>query len=274
MPQQYSQARYWLLTIPHHAYLPYLPPKCAYIRGQLERGNDTGFLHWQLLVIFRKKIRLRGVTESFGEGIHAEPSRSDAADAYVWKDDTYVDGTRFELGTRPIKRCSSDDWDRVRSSAMSGRLVDVPSDIYVRYYGNLRRIATDHLQADPIERTIYCFVGTTGTGKSRRAWTEAGLDAYPKDPNTKFWDGYRGQDHVVIDEFRGVINISNVLRWFDRYPVLVEVKGSSVPLKATKIWVTSNLHPQDWYPTLDQETRNALLRRLTVVLFPPTPFIQ
>jgi len=35
-------------------------------------------------------------------------------------------------------------------------------------------------------------------------------------------DGYRGQEHVVFDEFRGGIDISHVLRWFDRYPVIVE----------------------------------------------------
>jgi len=77
---------------------------------------------------------------------------------------------------------------------------------------------------------------------------------------------------VVIDEFRGAISISHILRWFDRYPVLVEIKGSATVLKAKTIWITSNLHPRDWYPTLDEQTQAALLRRLTVVLFPDTPF--
>jgi len=118
-----------------------------------------------------------------------------------------------------------------------------------------------------MEREIVCYWGTTGMGKSRRAWEEAGLNAYPKDPRSKFWDGYRGQEHVVFDEFRGGIDISHVLRWFDRYPVIVEVKGSSTVLKAKKIWITSNLHPNDWYPELDQETKSALIRRLTIVHF-------
>jgi len=148
----------------------------------------------------------------------------------------------------------------------------IPSDIYLRYYGNLRRIAADNLQPVRTFKTVYCFVGPTGTGKSRRAWDEAGDLAYPKDPNTKFWDGYKGGNHVVIDEFRGAISISHVLRWFDRYPVLVEIKGSAIVLSATTIWITSNLHPRDWYPTLDEETKQALLRRLTIVLFPETPF--
>jgi len=120
------------------------------------------------------------------------------------------------------------------------------------------------MQCPALERTIVVYWGKTGVGKSRRSWDEATLSAYPKDPNTKFWDGYQGQDNVVIDEFRGTIDIGHVLRWFDRYPVIVEIKGSSVPLKATKIWITSNLHPSCWYPTLDADTQAALMRRLEI----------
>jgi len=93
------------------------------------------------------------------------------------------------------------------------------------------------------------------------------LDAYPKDPRTKFWDGYNGQQHVVIDEFRGSIDISHMLRWLDRYPVIVEVKGSSTCLVATTIWITSNLDPRDWYMDLDVDTKQALLRRLVITHF-------
>ena len=118
-----------------------------------------------------------------------------------------------------------------------------------------------------MERKIFVFWGSTGTGKSRTAWEEAGLEAYPKDPRTKWWDGYTGQEHVVIDEFRGGIDIAHVLRWFDRYPVLVETKGGSIPLRATIIWVTSNLSPELWYPDLDADTFAALRRRLEIKHF-------
>jgi len=116
-------------------------------------------------------------------------------------------------------------------------------------------------------RTCWVYWGRTGTGKSRRAWDEAGLDAYAKDPRTKFWCGYFGQEHVVLDEFRGGIDVSHLLRWLDRYPVSVEIKGSSVPLAATTFWITSNLDPRVWYPELDEETLNAFLRRLNIIHF-------
>jgi len=224
-----------------------------------------GYGHWQLCVGFKRKLRLAGVKAIFGRTCHAEPTRSEAAIAYCHKDDTAVPNTRFTLGQLRVSRSRSKDWDRIRDDAKCGQLDAVPSDVYIRLYGNLKRIATDHMQPDPIERTIYVYWGPTGVGKSRRAWDEATFNAFPKDPRTKFWDGYAGQEHVVIDEFRGGIDIAHVLRWFDRYPVVVEVKGSSVVLKAKKIWITSNLHPNDWYPDLDDSTKQALFRRLNIV---------
>jgi len=76
-----------------------------------------------------------------------------------------------------------------------------------------------------------------------------------------------GQEHVVVDEFRGGIDIAHLLRWFDRYPVIVEIKGSSVVLSATKIWITSNIPVEEWYPTCDPETMAALRRRLKITHF-------
>lgn len=256
-----------MLTIPHADFLPFLPQSIAYIAGQLESGGETGYLHWQLLVAFEKKVRLAAVKKVFGPSCHAELSRSSAAREYVWKDESAVPNTRFELGEFKLRRNEKHDWERIRQLARSGTLESIPADVYVRCYNQLKRIAVDNLQPVGFEREVVVYWGRTGAGKSRRAWEEATLQAYPKDPRTKFWDGYRGQENVVMDEFRGGIDIAHLLRWFDRYPVIVEVKGSSVVLSAKKIWITSNLSPDDWYPDCDQETKAALRRRLQVTHF-------
>jgi len=264
------QARYWILTIPHHLFTPFLPAGCNYIIGQLELGKEESggsrYLHWQLVVGFNVKVRLASVRRIFGNS-HAEPTDSEAAELYCWKEDTRVEGTQFKLGTKAIKRSCSSDWDEVRRNAKEGNFDSIPSDIYIRCFSSLKKIACEYSKPLPMERRCYVFVGPTGTGKSRRAWDEATFDAYPKSPTSKFWDGYRGQENVVIDEFRGQIEISHILRWLDRYPVLVEVKGSSEVLSAKSIWITSNVHPENWYPTLDQPSVQALLRRLIVTVF-------
>lgn len=143
--------------------------------------------------------------------------------------------------------------------------MDIEPAIRIQHYRTLRSIASDFAEPVGIERQCVVFYGPTGTGKSRRAWEEAGMDAYPKDPMSKFWCGYNNQEHVVIDEFRGSIHISHILRWLDRYPVIVEIKGSSVVLKARKIWITSNLHPRLWWQDLDSVTYEAFERRAEII---------
>jgi len=260
------QARYWLLTIPYNHFTPFLPPQANYVKGQLEQGSQTDYLHWQLIVYYPKKVTIAYMKLIFGDQAHIERSKSDAAEAYVWKEDTRVEGTQFELGKKSLKRNCEKDWELIVKNAREGNFEGIPGDVLVRCYGNLKKIRVDSMQPIEVEKQIFVFWGTTGTGKSRRAWEEATLLAYPKDPNSKFWDGYSGQENVVIDEFRGAISISHMLRWLDRYPVIVEVKGSSCVFNARKIWITSNLDPKDWYENLDIETYNALRRRFTSVI--------
>lgn len=128
-----SQGRYWLLTIPQQDFTPFQHEPVQFIRGQLERGNDTGYIHWQLLVAFKTKIRLAAVKRLFGDSAHCELSRSSAANEYVWKEDTRIEGTQFELGVLAFKRNSQTDWDAVLRDAKRGRLDTVPADIVVRW---------------------------------------------------------------------------------------------------------------------------------------------
>lgn len=241
-----------------------LPTGVKYFKGQREIG-DSGYEHWQAFVILEKKGSINKLKSIFGERAHYELTRSENAEDYVWKEETRVEGTQFEFGSKPRNRNSSKDWEEIWDLAKEGKFEDIDASVRVCHWRNLTAINARYCEPISIDRVVLCFWGKTGTGKSHRAWEEGGLDAYPKDPRTKFWDGYRGQDHVVIDEFRGAIDISHILRWTDRYPVIVEVKGSSTVLRAKKLWFTSNLHPKDWYPTLDLETFEALERRMEII---------
>lgn len=261
-------SQWYILTLPAQQYVftpSILPDGVGYIKGQLELSS-SGLLHWQFVLWTTRKQRASYVRRLF-RGAHVEASRSAAASEYVWKDDTRVDGSQFEIGQPPMQRSREKDWEDIWGKAKIGDICGIPADIRVRCYGTLKRIQKDFMVAREVERQIVVLWGVTGSGKSRTAWAEAGFEAYPKDPNTKFWDGYEGQQHVVIDEFRGAISISHLLRWCDRYPVIIENKGGATTLQAKKIWITSNLSPDQWYPDIDEETRRALRRRLSVTYF-------
>lgn len=284
MPNDRRNGLYWILTLPYSAFTPYLPPQAQWIRGQLEQGTESdstttrlwfgdddsspGYYHWQVVVCFKKKTALRSVTAIFGP-YNSELTRSEAANEYVWKEDTRVEGTQFELGRKPFNRARKTDWAEVKLRAKLGELDhdSIPPDVFVRCYHTLRRIASDYAKPVAMVRTCYVFWGLTGTGKTRRAFEEAGSDCFFKDPRSKFWFGYRGERNVVIDEFRGGIDISHLLRFIDRYPVHVETKGGSMPLLAENIWITSNVHPDFWYPEATPECLNALKRKIQVTHF-------
>lgn len=261
------KARYWIATLSsqYHPSQPTLSKDCIYLKGQKEIGNG-GFEHWQFLAVFSKQVTINQAKGHFHNSIHLEPSRSDAANQYVWKEDTRVAGTQFELGNLPISRARKADWDAVYEDAKAGNMENIPKDILIRNYTSIKRIRIDNCRPQfRSDITVHVYWGVSGVGKTRRAWHEAGEDVYIKNSNTKWWDGYRGQKKVIIDEFIGRIDISYILTWLDRYPCIAEVKGFSLPLEATEFWITSNVKPEDWYVDINSEQRRGLIRRLTHV---------
>lgn len=267
-----SQARYWIGTLPFDEYnlAPtreefWLRKGVKYVIGQQERG-ESGYHHYQVVVTLSRKQRLSFLTKYWPKS-HWEPTYAKAANEYVQKEDTRIPDSQFVFGTKPFHCNQKTDWSAVRSQAIAGHWNRIEDHVFIRCYHQLRRIWADASQAKPMERVCEVYWGPTSLGKSRLAWESAGNCAYSKDPRTKWWCGYQGEENIVIDEFRGDIDISHMLRWLDRYPVRLETKGSSVPHNGRRFWITSNIHPDQWYPEIDTETKNALLRRLRIIKF-------
>jgi len=272
------QFKYFLLTIPKDKWCKCLPAGVCYIKGQEEIG-EGGYEHWQLLVITKRKISVVGCKGLFCREAHVEPSRSEAADQYVWKEESRVAGSQFELGVKPVRRNSKEDWALIKQQAQEGKLDDIPADIYIRYYSTFKKIFVEYQK--PIMRgpqEVIVIYGPTGVGKSRMAFDEVGDDYYIKSPLTKWFDGYHGQKIVVFDDYRGDWwTFGYFLRILDRYPIDVEIKGGFVPFSATTIYISCPRSPQDLYAGLEARTDGALAqltRRITEVrLFgePPAP---
>lgn len=127
MARNRRQGLYWILTY-SQALCPIQPKllgNAGWIKGQLERG-DGGFLHWQFILGFNQKASLRTIQELY-PGCHAELTRSKAAEEYVWKEDTRIEGTQFEEGTKPFNRNSPKDWELIWDNAIKGDLLAIPA---------------------------------------------------------------------------------------------------------------------------------------------------
>jgi len=140
------QGRYWILTLSCRSndWTPCLPEGLCYVRGQQEIG-EGGFVHYQVMVAYPKKVGLPRIRADFGT-CHAELTKSDAARAYVWKEESRVPDTQFEIGRKATKRNSAKDWDAILESAKSGNFEVIPSDIMLRCFSNINRIAAHFAQ--------------------------------------------------------------------------------------------------------------------------------
>lgn len=113
---------------------------------------------------------------------------------------------------------------------------------------------------------VWVFYGPTGTGKSRAAH-EMAPDAFwlrQASSGVGWWCGYNGETDVIIDEFYGWLQWSFLLRLLDRYPLVVETKGSSVNFVGRRIIITSNTSPVQWYARMAYAT---LARRFHRVIY-------
>lgn len=246
-----------------------------YAKGQLELGAN-GFLHWQFVVYSKQRRRCGALLTLLPSGVHVEAVRNRvAALDYVCKDDTCADTeSRFEFGDLPFRRNCSTDWAVVRRCAASGDFDAIPDDIMMRYTSNILLYNRYNLPEPPQRDTISAkyYYGVSGAGKSTLAFTEAREAAddhgiYIKLNSTKWWDGYRDQKCVIIDDFEGQIGLNHLKRWLDKFPCFVEVKGGVLPLRATNFWITSNYSIEELYPSANAASIAAIRRRMRIIRF-------
>lgn len=210
---------------------------------------------------------------SFGKHAHFEVARGSATEnrAYCTKPDTAVPGTVVELGVIPRQGVRSDlvaiAADIQSGSSMAEIAENYPSD-FIRYHRGIQEFATTlscRHRTGTTDPEIMWWFGPTGTGKSRECFALYPT-AYVK-MNNKWWDGYRGEETVIIDDYRpDMCPFSHLLRILDRYPMRVETKGGSAPLTATRFIITTTGRPEVLWATRTEEDLGQLLRRLSSIV--------
>jgi hypothetical protein len=127
----------------------------------------------------------------------------------------------------------------VETGGLDQVIRDMP-DVFIKYSNGLSRYAALTLPKRNHMTIGYWLYGETGTGKSR--WAAQNFpDAYWKPSDTTWFDGYLGQETVIIDDYRPTKEMSFqfILRLVDRYPLQVPVKGAYVQFAAKRIIFTS-----------------------------------
>ena len=181
---------------------------------------------------FRTRKTIAQIKELFETGrIHLERSRGNWEQNrdYCTKTESREAGP-WEFGTH-LPQGRRSDLGEVAGMVLGGSsffdIARAHPTTWIRYGKGvvaLRAAVLDKPRDWPAD--VHVFVGPTGTGKSRAAHAEGGDSIYVLcDPTGKWWDGYAGHETVIIDDYRGEIGFTYLLklpdassdeRWLDK----------------------------------------------------------
>jgi hypothetical protein len=257
--------------------------RVTYICYGLENAPTTGTPHVQGYLEVEKKTTFTGIQHYCTAAYQRADTPWDTCKAYCFKtrpgdeSNTVV----YEEGT-PMRQGQRNDLNAIGEQIVGGvrpeAIAEENPGMYARYHRGLhalRAAVIDRPRDQATPKNVVVLFGPTGTGKTRTAierLTELYGSYYLWDPTLHpWWDGYDCHRGVVIDEFRGQLPFSVILRLLDRYRMTVQVKGGMRQFVADTIYITSPKHPDEWYKDDGSDKLNQLKRRITTVELKDTP---
>lgn len=210
-----------------------------------EETTKTGRKHQQGWLYFNNpRMGTRGVTGT----MHVEKMMGtmEESDRYCSKENDIV-----EYGKKPTageRRDIAETFEAIKEGVSEREIAEANPAQWCQY----RRGMAAYREMITPRRTwkteVIVLWGDSGTGKTKKAW-EMAPDAAPV-TYTKgdFFIGYNGEADVIIDDFDDTVMPRNIfMTMTDRYPMVANVKGSSVNWAPKRIILTSNYDPAQWY---------------------------
>lgn len=257
--------------------------KCSYWVIGKEVAPLTGQKHLQCYFQFKDRQR-RSTLARLIPCYWAPQSKNSTADQaaeYCKKEGDFDSGGELKpVGQEALAAgrvrggdANAERWKVARQTIENGDLKDLDDQIFVVHYGAVMNIRKANMKLPPALEWVdgaspnLWLYGKSGCGKSRKA-RQIAPNAYSKMCN-KWWDGYQGQEDVIIDDFdiEHKVLCHHLKIWADRYPFVMEVKTGAQGIRPRRIIVTCNWSPTEiWENEKDLEP---ILRRFKVTNMSP-----
>lgn len=239
---------------------------CNYLIYGREHQND-GTPHLQGFMKLKKPMRLTGVKKIPGlRRAHFEVAKASDQDCidYCSKEDIspYTLGTLTSQGKRT-------DLESVADSIGTLTLRQIAEEFpvaYIKYHKGINELKKFHEIDRNWKMEVWVIWGPPGTGKTRFANTLGESQYFVSTPRSgkEIWfDGYEGQETMILDDFYGWMRWSMLIKLLDRYKMGLPIKGGFVSMRSKRIVITSNSHPLLWYNYGSKIVFSALARRTT-----------
>lgn len=154
----------------------------------------------------------------------------------------------------------------VREGASNRQIVDAVNSAY-KDIEKIERVRSMYRDSEfkrkwrDLEVT-YIF-GKTGSGKTRSVMEKYGYENVYRVTDYKHpFDSYDGQDVVIFEEFRGGLKHGDMLNYLDGYPLLLPCRYFNRQACFTKVFIITNIPPDEQYTNVDKESRMAFYRRI------------
>lgn len=268
MSSSSKQGRYWCFTLNNYTDDDVLlchctgedRERCDYLVFGYE-FSDSGTPHLQGYIELPKRLRRKPIKQLLGQRVHLELRRGSAHEAaeYCKKGGDYVEFGQMGTSIQGERA----DLDAIRAQIDAGvSELSLAQNyfsrwvVYRRSFDAYRQLVTNN--GIRTELRVIVLWGLPGVGKSRYVYDRyPGLYSVP-DATLRWFDGYAGEETLLLDDYRGGAESSFLLKLLDIYPLRLPFKGGFTCCRAKRIFITSNLAP----PFHHEDIYEPLARRL------------
>ena len=248
-----------------------------YCVWQYEIGEKNGLEHIQGYIEMSKVIRWAGLRKILGsKTVHIEKRLGTSLQArnYCMKDATRKNKTvPFEYGVWvPKRRGERSDLITLKQDIFERKcsilyIMRNHTELWLKYSNSIKLMVGEaRLQSVvAVERFVDVEIhyGQSGAGKSYHVSHKYKDKVYRLDIDCGilWFDGYKGEKILLIDEFEGNIKYSNFKKILDKYKYRCQIKGGYVWAEWEKVYIISNSKPNKWY----KKNLAALKRRVNKI---------